>query len=252
MPDDGTMNDTTATPASGVDMGAVTGSPVSAAVGAAGAPVVAGGPAAQSAPSPSPPVITVNDGNGGGETQAVGGAIPMAWPTPVVTHQVPIMVHDGAAFAAAIRELHEARASIAEAKQTYDVRTQLVLDQLTSLDDLELWIRASELRQHSLGLNDEAMAKAAVARMPREIILGLDSTAGKEVVRSWEALKTALRTMTSGAHPLIAAGTEFLREAGRTREENLSPEAAFEGGRVGLRPSFGRFRRSIRWNSPML
>jgi len=36
-----------------------------------------------------------------------------------------------------------------------------------------------------------------------------------------EDAENAPRKMTSGAHPLTVASTEFLSEAGRSREENL-------------------------------
>ena len=67
--------------------------------------------------------------------------------------------------------------------------------------------------------------------MPATLLLQVETAAGPSVVDSWETLKTALRSLTSGAHPLIAAGIEFLREAEKSRELNLSTEASFEAGK---------------------
>ena len=248
MTDDSTVQER----ASG-DMGAVTGPPLSAVVAATGAPVVAGDPAAQSVPPPQHQAIVVaDDAAEEGGTQGPPGVIPTpqgvmpcpagvmppwlqgfspamgagqwAWPGPPPPQPATVR-NDEPAVAAAIASLNAAR-------QEYLSRAQPVLDPLEDLAELDTWIRVSELRQLSLGLSDEAMARSAVMRMKPHLLLRVETAAGKAAIYSWELLKSALRTMSSGAHPLIAAGTAYLKEAElSSRKSKRSMEVSFEAGK---------------------
>ena len=247
------------------DMGAVLGSPLSATVGAVRAPVVAGGPLTSGGFQPRQEPIVVGDDWSDNldahrrrlvreafEGTNANGYLRRAFmdvfpeelrvvpgPDPV---RPPIHVNDSTTLLGAVREMQAA-------KQVFQVGgRQNVLDPLVDLEDLDGWIRASELKQKALQLDDQTMARNAILRISQGLLLQVDTAAGDAVVYSWEALKTALRTLTSGAHPLIAAGMEFLREAEKSREGRLTTEAAFEAGKGRVKT----FLREIKNEFPLV
>ena len=152
------------------------------------------------------------------------GFVPTLPLTPTYPHRVPIVVNDGDALTAALMAMEHAR-------QAFMVRPQNVLEPLTNLEDLGTWVRSSDLKQRVLQLDDKAMARSAVLRLPTALLLQVETMAGADCVESWEKLKGALNQLTSGAHPLIAAGMEYLKESERCRDQDLSLEAAFEAGK---------------------
>ncbi|MGB3338912.1 MAG: hypothetical protein WBA73_17185, partial [Devosia sp.] len=158
-----------------VDMGAVLGTPVSATVGAVGESVVADGPFGAGVPVGAGTAGSTGVPNSQGVEPIVVGDDPSgdagfreyvrqilldeSWPrVHPEAPRPPVVVNDSAAIAAAVREL-------LAAKETLMVgRPQQVLDPLVDLDDLDCWIRASEMKKRALRMDDVAMARSRILR----------------------------------------------------------------------------------------
>lgn len=176
--------------AAGADMGAVL-APESPAVVAAGTSAQVDGPR-----EPEVEVASAMEVDAPREEPRRVGNVPVLPLTPRTPQRVPIMVDDGDALTAALIAMEHAR-------QAFMVRPQNVLEPLTNLEDLGAWVRSSDLKQRVLQLDDKAMGRSAILRLPTALLLQVDSMVGADCVESWEKLKGALGQLTSGAHPRV-------------------------------------------------